>query len=99
MAQNLAGANMSLSFRVLFGSIPSNHPLDACHSLSPSCDNQKCLQILPNVLQGAKIPLFRTTEVTDVLLGGKGLNEFLSPAKTAKQHNLRPPVLRATAED
>ena len=71
MTQKLGGANMSFSFRVLFGSIPSNYPLHACSSLSPSCDNQKCLQILPHVLQGAKIPPFRLTEITDVLLGGK----------------------------
>lgn len=89
MAQKLAGANMSFSFRGLFGSIPSNYPLDTCSSLSPSCDNQKCLQILPNVLQGAKIPPFRTTEITDVLLGGKDGMNFYHQRKQWSKYNLR----------
>lgn len=84
------------SFRVLFGSIPSSYPLHTCSSLSPSCDNQRRLQILPNVLQGPKIPPFRTTKITDVLLGGKGLNAFLSPAKTVKQTQPEATVLRAS---
>lgn len=35
--------------RRIFNSIPSLYPLDAISTLPHTCDNQKCLQTLPNV--------------------------------------------------
>lgn len=43
----------------MFSSIPGLYPLDASNiPLALRCDNQKCLQTLPNVFWGTKSPLF-----------------------------------------
>lgn len=41
----------------MFNSIPSVYPPGTSSIHSPSCDNQKCPPILPNVPSGAKSPL------------------------------------------
>lgn len=41
--------------------VPGLHPLDANSTLSLSCDDQTCLQTLPNVSQGAKVPPVKKT--------------------------------------
>lgn len=53
----------------MFSRIPGFYPLEDSHthSLLPSCDNQKCLQILLNVPEGVGMgrssPCLRTTDV------------------------------------
>lgn len=46
-----------------FSTISGLYPLDAISTPSPSCDNQKCLSILPNVPWGPSHPLIRTTSI------------------------------------
>lgn len=46
----------SMHCRIL-GNIPGHYPLGAFSTHPPSCNNQKCLQNLPNVTWGARSPL------------------------------------------
>lgn len=65
----------------MFSSIPG-HPLKASSTLS-SCDNQKCLQTLPNVPRAVKWPFTETCvsrDLTDGLQIGFTNYQRSSPA-------------------
>ena len=51
----------------MFSRISGLYPPDARSTLSPSCDNQKCLQKLPNIWEGGKQdhPQLRITGLED----------------------------------
>lgn len=41
----------------MFTSVLDPYPLEASSNPSPLCDNQKCLQTLPNIPWGVELPL------------------------------------------
>lgn len=70
----------------MFRSIPRLCPLDASSMYpAPNCDNQQCLQTLPNVPEGAKWPLLenhwpkRHWKIkTNIVLAKKEMIQFIS---------------------